>query len=215
MAKAPARTERLKIMVSSPVYGFEDLLDQVYALLSGFGYEVWMSHKGTLPIDPNKTAFENCLIGVDRCDLFLAIITPMYGSGKIDKALSITHQELLRAIQQKKPRWILAHDHIPFARTLLNSLEKLKSIDRAKLKLKKNAVLDDLRVIDMYEAAIRHDIQVYQDRQGNWVQKFSRTQDAMLFVTSQFGRQSDVEQFLKEQFKDEKSVRRQAAKGVR
>src|SRR5579862_1638947 len=70
---------RLKILVSSAVYGIEELLEQVYALLSGFGYEVWMSHKGTLPVVPNTTAFDNCLKAVERCDLFLAIITTQYG----------------------------------------------------------------------------------------------------------------------------------------
>lgn len=111
----PSETRNLRLLVSSTVYGFEDLLDQVYAVLHGFGYEVWMSHKGTVPVDPGKTAFENCLEAVDRCDLFLSIITPFYGSGKVDGELSITHQELLRAIEKNKPRWIVAHDHIPFA----------------------------------------------------------------------------------------------------
>lgn len=35
--------ERLKVMVSSTVYGVEDGLDRIYSLLTGFGYEVWMS----------------------------------------------------------------------------------------------------------------------------------------------------------------------------
>jgi hypothetical protein len=38
------------------------------------------------------------------------------------QALSITHQELLRAIDLNKPRWILAHDQVVFARTLLTNL---------------------------------------------------------------------------------------------
>lgn len=46
------------IMVSSAVYGFEELLDRIYATLSSpeLGYEVWMSHAGTLPVDPTVTA---------------------------------------------------------------------------------------------------------------------------------------------------------------
>ncbi len=40
-----------------------------------------MSHKGTVPIYPDKTAFESYLLAVERCDLFLAIITSQYGSG--------------------------------------------------------------------------------------------------------------------------------------
>ena len=76
MLKTGTGKNRLTIMVSSTVYGIEELLDQVYALLNGFGYEVWMSHKGTVPIYPDKTAFESCLLAAERCDLFLAIITP-------------------------------------------------------------------------------------------------------------------------------------------
>jgi hypothetical protein len=64
----------------------------------------------------------------------------------------------------------------------------------------------------MYEAAIRHDLQTYQDRKGNWVQKFHAAQDAALFVTAQFYRYAEVEQFLNEQFKDTTAVRRQVTK---
>ncbi len=58
MAKARGTTSpprqprsRLKILVSSVVYGYEDLLESIYALLESFGYDVLMSHKGTVPID--------------------------------------------------------------------------------------------------------------------------------------------------------------------
>ena len=55
MAKRP----KLIVMVSSTVYGIEELLDRVYAILTNFGYEVWMSHKGTVPVLPNKTAMNS------------------------------------------------------------------------------------------------------------------------------------------------------------
>ncbi len=61
------------IMVSSSVYGVEELLDRVYSLLTMFGYEVWMSHKGTVPVISSRTAFENCIDAVRKCDLFLGI----------------------------------------------------------------------------------------------------------------------------------------------
>ncbi len=108
--------KKLKIMVSSTVYGVEELLDRVFALLTGFGYqteygyEVLMSHKGTVPVSSNETAFESCLKAVEKCDLFLGIITPQYGSGVDATGLSITHQEMKRAIELNKPRWFLAHD---------------------------------------------------------------------------------------------------------
>ena len=84
-------------MVSSTVYGVEELLDRVYTLLTAFGYEVWMSHKGTVPVFSTESAFKSCLAAVEKCDLFLGIITAQYGSGKEreEDALSITHQETL------------------------------------------------------------------------------------------------------------------------
>lgn len=83
MKKTDRTKKRLTIMVSSTVYGIEEVLEQVYALLNGFGYEVWCSHKGTVQVYPNQTALDSCLTAVEKCNLFLCIITPQYGSGVI------------------------------------------------------------------------------------------------------------------------------------
>jgi hypothetical protein len=211
-------------MVSSSVYGIEELLDRIYTLLTAFGYEVWMSHKGTMPVFSTRSAFENCLTGVEKCDLFLGLITPHYGSGKEKDAdaLSITHQELLKAIELNKPRWVLAHDHVPLARALFKKLGCKDGDERAKflydvgfdtprkladLARRQQAVIDDFRVLDMYDAAIRDDIKVYRDRKGNWVQKFGTDEDALLFATAQFARYQEVEEFVKENFSDPEAVR--------
>jgi putative SOS response-associated peptidase YedK len=53
--------------------GIEELLERVYALLTAMGYDVWMSHKGTMPVVPDKTAFENCLTAVEKGLIFLKI----------------------------------------------------------------------------------------------------------------------------------------------
>jgi hypothetical protein len=195
---------KLKILVSSTVYGIEELLDRVYVLLTAFGYEVWMSHKGTVPVFSDRTAFENCLAAVEKCDLFLGIITPTYGSGqdphKPDEP-SITHLEILKAIGLKKPRWLLAHDHVVFARLLLNNLDFKGKEGRKGLKIKKTPILDDLRVLDLYEDATIDIPEVSLDeRAGNWVQKFRSTEDGSVFVVAQFFRYQEVEQFIKENF---------------
>lgn len=199
---------KLTVMVSSTVYGIEELLEQIYATLTTFGYDVWMSHKGTLPVSSTRTAFENCLHGVEQCDLFLSLITPQYGSGVEAKGeLSITHQELLKAIELNKPRWVLAHDHVVFARSMLIQLGHDSAPTRAALTFKKGKVMDDLRVIDMYEAAIRHDVHM-PDRKGNWVQKFVNPDDALLYASAQFFRYQEAERFLSEHFSDPKGVAR-------
>jgi hypothetical protein len=196
-----ANDRKFTIMVSSTVYGIEELLDRIYTLLTAFGYEVWMSHKGTVPVSSNRSALENCLAATEKCNLFLGLITPHYGSGKEDDGLSFTHQELLKAIDLNKPRWLLAHDYVVFARSLLNCLGYEGRDGRKKLSLQKNQIIDDLRVIDMYEDAILSQ-KPLRERQGNWVQKFSSSDDAALFATAQFSRYQEAEAFVRENFSD-------------
>ena len=110
----------LRILVSSVVYGYEDLLESIYALLETFGYHVLMSHKGTIPIDPQVSAMDSCLDAVESCDLFLGLILPKYGTGReTATGLSITHREAIQAIEINKPRWFLVHEHVAVARQLL------------------------------------------------------------------------------------------------
>lgn len=198
--KAPPK--KLTIMVCSTVYGIEELLDRIYTLLTGFGYEVWMSHKGTVPVFSNQHAFKNCLDAVEKCDLFLGLITPHYGSGQdkeSEDGLSITHQELQKAIELKRPRWLLAHDHVVFAWSLLKNLGYKDKESRKQLKLHKTAILDDLRILDVYEESIINEAPL-AEREGNWVQKFRTDEDGSLFVSAQFFRYQEVEQFIKENF---------------
>ncbi len=191
------------IFVSSTVYGIEELLERIYTLLTTFGYEVWMSHKGTVPLDSNLTAFENCIRGVENCDLFLGIITPNYGSG-VDKKkndISIFHKEIKKAIELNKRRWLLTHDYVVFAKQFLKDLGYTTSEKRKELKLDKKSVsISDLRVIDVHEEAILNDEENLDDRKGNWVQKYKTDADSILFVTSQFSRYQEVESFIEENF---------------
>ena len=209
-------SDRLVIMVSSTVYGIEELLDRIYVLLTSFGYEVWMSHKGTLPVFSSRSAFDNCLAAVEKCDLFLGLITPSYGSGQEDTGLSIAHRELLKAIDLNKPRWLLAHDHVVFARKLLNDLGYRGKRGRKKLQLRRKASsVSDLRVIDAYEEAVCDQMPL-RDRQGNWVQKFQSDEDAFLFATAQFSRYQEVEAFVEENFAHPERIREAtASKGGR
>ena len=189
-------------MVASTVYGNEELLERIYALLTAAGYEVWMSHKGTIPVSSDRTAFENCLAAVEKCDLFLGLITPQYGSGQDKKQSampSITHQEIKKAIDLKKPRWLLAHEHVVFAWSLLKNIGYKTKEARQKLTLTSTPIFDDLRVLDLYEEAIINGVPL-AERAGNWVQKYQSPEDASRFVTAQFFRYQEAEEFVKENF---------------
>ena len=187
------------IMVSSCVYGIEELLEQVFAILSGAGFAVWMSHKGTVPVDPDKSNFDNCLAAVEKSDLFLGILTTRYGSGKdnTNGENSITHRELLRALELEKPRWFLAHHDLVFARSLLGALGYDDETRRKTLSLVRKGVIDDLRVIDMYDAVIQAEKKL-KDRVGNWAQPFVTKEDVNVFTVAQFLRYGDAVDFVKE-----------------
>lgn len=199
------KPKKKSIFVSSAVYGFEDMLDQIYAILDSLEYDVWMSHRGTVPIDPNQSALDSCLASVEKCDFFLGIILPRYGSGKPDrKSLTITHEELIKAVQLDVPRWILAHEHVIFAKDLLRDLGFDNSAKRSLLHPEKGMPIQDLRVIDMLELAMRNDIKIVRDRKGNWVQKFIESKDANLFVASQFRYVSEAITFIEQNIGSQK-----------
>jgi hypothetical protein len=195
----PDGEARLTVLVSSSVYGKEPMLEQIFATLEGFGYKVWMSLKGTVPVIPGKSAFESCLIAVENCDLFFGLITSNYGSGTPGEGEpAITHRELIRAIELEKPRFMLAHDNVVLARRLLMDLDYKTADDRKALKLRKGAaIVDDLRLIDMYEAATREDLPI-AERTDNWVQPYKTPADALRYVEEQFSRYGDNEKFVAE-----------------
>lgn len=172
-------------MVSSTVYGVQSLLDQIFGILQGYGYRVWMSCKGTIPVDPNKTSFRNCLDAVDECDAFLGLITGSYGSGVDATGKSITHREIVRSITQNKLRWFLVHRDVTIARQLLKQFRFTRRGKPKRFRFRPTSVLDDTRVLEMYERAVRLD-RPYSRRTGNWVQPYTNDEEALVFIRTQF-----------------------------
>ena len=192
------------VMVSSSVYGQEELLDRIYVLLTSLGYEVWMSHRGSVPTNSNETTLESCLKAVENCDSFLGVITTDYGTTSAGE-ISITHQEFRKAIALKKPRWFLVNDRVIFARQLLSKMGYKTPEERHRLGLKQlRPCLSDLRIIDMYEEATEKRIEDGQAK-VKWVQKFYDTDDASIFTQTQFYRFLDAEKSIREQYPDLKS----------
>lgn len=188
------------VMVSSSVYGQEELLDRIYALLNRFGFEVWMSYKGTVPTNSEENSLDSCLRAVNNCDFFLGLITNHYGTS-FHEGLSITHLEIREAIRLKKPRWFLVHDHVVFARKLLQSLGFNDSSARKTLTLNKKPFFSDLKIIDMYEEASEQN-QFGENVYVKWVQPYEQDEDAIRFATAQFSRFQDLESILESQIKN-------------
>jgi len=175
---------KLKIMVASTVHHFEDQLKKICAVLSGFGYEVWNSHIGTIPVYPGHSNLDNCIAAVRSCDVFLGIVRPYYGSAVIGNR-SITHEELLEAVRHGRPRWFLVHRDVTFTRQLLKPHMFRRDGTRTKFKLRKNPVMDGLRVIEMYNDAIQNDVPP-EDRRGHWAHEFYLWPEALDYLNCQF-----------------------------
>lgn len=211
------REHPLRILVSSVVYGYEDFLEGIYAILGNFGYEVLMSHNGTVPIDPQISAMSSCLKAVEDCDLFLGIILPRYGSGQEEgQTHSIVHREAEKAIELNKPRWFLVHEYVAIARQLLSPYrddsKKPEFVLKSGIDFQRTAILSDLRVLELYELAMRHDIPEAKNRRGNWVQTYGTDEDARLFATAQFRRYRELEQMYLPRISDPSAIRAKGKK---
>lgn len=173
-----AQNPPLKIMLSSTVYGNEHIIEAIYATLTGYGYKVLCSHKGSIYPVPGKSPEESCLAAIDECDFFLGIIFPYYGSG-------ITHKEFQRAIDLNKPRGFLAHSNISFLKTLLKQFMYDENNIRTDFSLlKKTTVLDSLEVVEMYNLAIGDGMPI---EKRLWAHPFFKYElDGAPFVATQF-----------------------------
>ena len=198
---------RLTIMVSSAVYGYQEFLDRIYDLLMSMGYEVWMSHKGTIPVDSSRDTIECCLDAVRKCDLFLCIITGTYGKTMRD-GFSATHLEMQEAIKRNKLRWFLVDDRVVFARSFLKHLNYDGSnIDRQRLSISKGwTQFDNLRLVEMYEEACNVINLDSGTPSVNWVQTYENANAALLFAHAQFSRYLELEEILRKNLADKALV---------
>ncbi len=188
MSKKP----KLKIMVASSIRYFEGPLDQICGTLQSFGYEVWNSKLGTVKAYPNKSNEESCILAAQKCDVFLGITRGYYGSGVVN-GRSITHAEFQAAIAAKKPRWFLVHRDVTCARQLLMPyMFKKDKKTHTKWKLKKNPIISDAKVIDLYHDATQHEVPLDQ-RKGHWNHDFNTVTEALIFLEAQLKDVAEVE----------------------
>ena len=189
-----AERNHIKVFVSSTVYDFETVLRNIFIMLDGFGYDVYMSKEGTIPLNSRLSNLVNCVNGVDECDVFLGIVRPLIGSGVLEKgARSITAQEFDRAIELGMLRFILADYRVEFAHKFLNLMDQNPDdipLNKEKIKDGKIIVKPNNHVhgecVDIYRSAIQNHIHPASARIGNWAQPFKDGEDILRFVEAQF-----------------------------
>ena len=179
-------TVKNRVVLASSMYdqNHNQLLVLVRFLTEYYGFDVRMS-LDELSINADVT--ENAGNTHEEEEMFLGFITPSYGNGKDSNTPSIIHKEIQSAINLNKRRWLLAHNYVVFARQFLRDLGYETSAQRRdNLNLKANpASITDLRVIDIYDDAIRNS-EPFAERYGNWVHKYYSENDVLRFVSAQF-----------------------------
>ncbi len=181
---------KLKVMISSSVYGAQSLLVQACATLRAFrAYEVICSPVGTVFAHTQQSNLKSCLDAVEECDIFLGFIRPIYGSGLDSRAeKAITHLELEKAIQLKRPRWMLAHSSVVKMRRLVRGVFYDDKGVRNTAPFKPlYGEFDDLRVVEMYEqAADSNHTTAWSQRKNHWVHEYHYDFEALDFIKAQF-----------------------------
>lgn len=187
--------DRIKIMVASTVYGFQDQLSAICSTLTTMKYDVINSHIGTVKVNPKKSNLENCIAAVSECDAFLGIIRPYYGTGNIDE-MNITFEEIKEAIRLDKPYWFLVHRDVTFMRQMIKKLYHLDSDGKKvfDIKVEKSSLFDS-RTLEIYEYVIKHGSPL-KTRTGNWAQEFYKLDEALRFVNTQYKDQSFIRSII-------------------
>lgn len=177
---------KLKLMVASTVYGFEDQLSKIVNDISSKNFTVLNSFYGSIKVNPQLSNLDNCLQAARDTDWFMGIVRPYYGTGNIN-ALNITFEEIKTAIGGNKPRWFFIHRDVTFAADILDQIIVNRKDKDAKDKneLKKNSKIDQ-KAIDLYNYVIKDHETDLELRNGNWAQEFFETSEALIYIQAQF-----------------------------
>lgn len=188
---------KLKIMVASTIHGFEDQLEQICATLQRYQYEVWNSHLKTIPVHPGLSNPGNCLRAVESCDLVFGIVRAQYGA-IVNGEISITHQEMQRAIELQKPRWFIVHRDVTVARQLLKQyMFDEHNQPKPDFSYQRTNIMDDVRVINLYNDTILNNVPP-QQRVGHWVDEYYRLGDILKCLETQFSNVNRVREIVTE-----------------
>jgi hypothetical protein len=182
---------KIEVMVATSVYGYEDQINQICGLFQQMGYHPINSHYKTMPTDPSMSNLDNCLEAARNCDALFGILRPYYGTGVIGDT-SIIHEEMKLAINLKKPRWFIAHRDIRVARVLLKQyMFNVDGSPNDDFQYQSTRLLDDIRVIDMYNDTIQNDIPS-EERVGHWTEEYFDLGDIKKVIQTQFSDQDRI-----------------------
>lgn len=190
------RKKKLKVMVASSVYGFEDTIEQLCAMLKTWGYHVLNSHICTIPTDSDNPNIQDCLNAVQECDLFIGIVRTDMGTGNVD-GKNITIEEIRKAIELNKKRWFVVDKTVVVARQIINHLiltedkgkdtkEQRNVLDSKVVLLKKSPFLDP-KSIEALNMILEGRENEEHETVGRWCQPYERPSEIFTYIETNLG----------------------------
>lgn len=125
----------LRVFVSSTCYDFDSVRERLRLFISSLGHEPVMSEYGDILYDPDASTHVSCIEDVKSCDMLVLLIGGRFGgeavseaasminfealSEKIragtkidDEKLSVTHLEVLKAIEEGMPVYTFVKEDV-------------------------------------------------------------------------------------------------------
>lgn len=107
----------MRVFISSTESDLLDARAELYAMFKKMGIDPVMSEaaESTFEVLRDKNTIETCLINVDKCDLFVLVLSQRYGASLAKSGygdVSATHLEYQRAVDVHKPIYMYVRDRL-------------------------------------------------------------------------------------------------------
>jgi Domain of unknown function (DUF4062)/NACHT domain len=167
----------MKIFLSSTILDLKDLRDALVTWLEADGHQVTASEKGTLPIEPDRHSYDQCLKAAAECDCLVAVIDKRFGGEYPEKGSnrSITEEEIATAITQGKKTLVFVRQSVWDAMATQES--SIKSGDGADYWPVKN-IVEDVRVFGVIDRLRKRST-------NNWIFQFNAPTDLIETIRAQ------------------------------
>lgn len=95
-----------RVFISSTYYDLRYVRDEIGEFIKSLGYEAVMHDKGGVTYSQSQPIEQSCYDELATCDIVVCIIGNKYGTQSSGSDYSITMEELLNAVKQKKKIYI-------------------------------------------------------------------------------------------------------------
>ena len=161
----------LRVFISSTYYDLKEVRNNVGNFIMNLGYEPVMHERSGVAYVQDKPLEEDCYHELASCDIVVCIVGSKFGSQSSSNDLSITMNEIERALKSKKKVYIfIARDLFVENRTY----EQNKDSGYFR-----SAYTEDLRVHE-FILKLRNDVKVH------FVTHFDTTDDIVFTLKAQF-----------------------------